>query len=149
VPAQSCNRIALLLVATLHLAACSQDSDEERVRGVIEAAEKAVEARDSSDVMKLISDHYRDSQGNDKASLQQFLHGYFLTHPKIEALVRISDIEIVTPTRAQVRVEFALIGTQLRGSSGTALSGESEALRVELRLVDSSWLIARIDRERP
>ena len=142
-------RFACLLAVSLQLTACSRGSDEEQIRGVIDAAEAAAEARDTSDFLKLIADHYRDSEGNDKARLQQFLRGYFITHPKIELLVRIQEIRIETAENARVRIEFALVGTRVEGDASNALTGETESLLIDLKRIDSDWRVVRVARDRP
>jgi hypothetical protein len=134
----------LLLVG---LAACSRTSDEDQVRAVIVAAEQAAEARDTSDLVRLVADDYRDDRGNDKQELTQFLRGYLLMHPKVELLVNIGPVVFDTATRATVLVEVAMVGTQSSGGQNTSLTGDLEAFQVQLRKDDSQWFIVRADRE--
>jgi hypothetical protein len=135
-------------VSLIAVGACSRSSDEEQIRELIATAEQAAEARDASDVMSLIAPEYRDSQGFDRAQLQSFLRGYFLTHPRIELLLRIAEIKIETPTRARARLELTVVGTQIGGENGTSLSGDSESLQVDFMRIDGEWRIARADRVR-
>jgi len=136
------------LLVVLLATACSSSSDEEQVRAVIEAAEVAAESRDTSDVMDLVADDYRDARGFDKAQLTQYLRGYFLVHPKIEIVTRIDKIEFETSNRARVQVDVAMGGTQLGVGESTSLAGELEALNVELQRRDSKWVVTRVDRVR-
>jgi len=142
-------RIAIAsLWIVLLVAACSSSSDEEQVRAVIDAAEVAAESRDTSEVMDLVADDYRDAQGLDKSQLTQYLRGYFLVRPKIEIVTRIGAIEFETANRAKVQVDIAMGGTQLRVGESSSLTGELEALNVELQRRDSKWVVTRVDRVR-
>ncbi len=134
------------LVAALLIAACSASSDEQQVRAVIDAAETAAEARDTSDVLDLVAPDYADGQGFDKAQLQNFLRAYFLMHPKIELVVRIGKVDFATPNRARVTVEIVMLGTQVESNSKTALAGDAEKLQVELKRQQAEWRVTRVDR---
>jgi len=136
-------------LATLLASSCSRGTDEEQIRKLIDTAETAAEARDVSDLMALVADDYADSRGSDKEELQKFLRAYFVMHPKIELLVNVGEIELETANRARVRVEVAMLGTRLGGGpEQTSLTGDLEALQVELRRIDSRWRVARVDRVR-
>ena len=131
----------------LLLAGCGRESDEERIRAVVRAAEQAVEERDTSDAMQLVSDDYADSQGFDKAQLQSYLRAYFLTHPKIELLVHTGDVEIETATRARARIEVAMVGARSNANGDSAsFTADMQALNVDFRLQDSQWRVTRVDR---
>jgi hypothetical protein len=136
---------ALFFVALL--TACSQGTDREQIAALIEATEQAAESRDTSEVMKVIADDYRDAQGMDKSQLQNFLRGYFLTHPKIELIVRIGDIKVETAARARAQIELVMVGTVgIPGDS--ALTGNSESLEVDFRKIDGEWRAVRMERVR-
>jgi len=152
------SRLAILTAGAIllaGLAACRHTTDEDQIGAVIAAAEVAAEARQTSDVMRWVADDYRDERGNSKQELAQFLRGYFLTHPKVELLVKIGPVVFETATRASVLVEFAIVGTQTTGQTSgqndgetqTSLTGDFEALHMQLRKDDSQWLVVRADRE--
>jgi hypothetical protein len=126
------------IVVVILLSACgSRSSDESQVRAVIDAAEAAAEDRDASDVIDLVSFDYSDSNGYDRAQLQNFLRAYFLARPKLELLVRIESLEF--PVAGLGRARIAV----------TALpSGESATLAVEFRQEKGEWRVARADRVR-
>lgn len=128
----------------LLLAGCTRSSDEQQIRALVQTAETAFEARDTSAVMALIADGYRDALGHDKQQLRNFLRGYFLAHPRIELLVRIDELTLETPNTARLLVSVTLLG--MKRSSGAGLTTDAETLRVELRRVDSEWRVSRIDR---
>jgi len=142
------SRLALLAVlATVSLVACSRSSDEEQIREVIELSEKAAEAHDTSDMLELLADDYRDNLGNDKSRLQNFLRGYFLTHPKIELLVRIKDIKIETPENARAHIDVTMVGTHASNAE-SSFTTESESLQIDFKRVDSKWRVVYVDRNR-
>lgn len=131
---------SLIFAATMLLAACgAKTSDEEQVRALIDAVETAAEARDASDVLEHVSDDYRDSNGFDKATLQNFLRGYFLAHPKLELLVTIDSLEFPVDGLAQAVVGVATVEL---GDPGM------QRLKVELRRADGQWRAVRADRLR-
>ena len=117
---------SLIFVATFLLAACgAKSSDEAQVRELVASAEAAAEARDTSDVLELVADDYNDAQGFDKPAPQDFLRGYFFTHPKIELIVSVDKLEFPVPGLAQAEISVATVG-----------SGEAnlQHLKVELRI---------------
>jgi hypothetical protein len=129
---------SLIFIATILLAACgTKSSDEQQVRELIVSAEKAAEARDTSDVLELVADDYSDAQGFDKRALQDFLRVYFLAHPKIELLVSIEKLEFPVPGLAQAQISVATVGV-----------GEAnlQRLKVELRKSGDDWHVSRADR---
>lgn len=125
-------------VAALVLSACgSRSSDEELVRALIDAVEIAAEERDASDVIEHVASDYSDSNGFDRAQLQNFLRGYFLANPKIELLVRIESLEFPVAGLGRARV-----------SVNALPSGDNATLDVEFRQQKGEWLVARADRVR-
>ena len=127
--------------------ACSRSSDEDQIRAVIDSAEQAAEARDTSDVMQWVGERYQDDLGNDRAQLRNLLRAFFLMHPKIELLVNIKDVKIETATRARVHIELSMLGTELSGDS-TSLTAKSRPLRIDFRKIDSKWQVVRVERRR-
>jgi len=129
-----------LLITTSLLAACgAKSSDEEKVRALVASVEKAAEARDTSDVLERVGPDYSDTQGFDKSQLQNFLRGYFLSHPKIELLVNIESLEFPADGLARARIGVASVALD-------QLGGDSVTLDVELRRLDGDWLVTRADR---
>lgn len=123
-------------VAVILLSACgARTSDEEQVRAVIDAAEVAAEERDASDVLEHITSDYSDSNGFDRAQLQNFLRAYFLANPKIELLVRIESLEFPVAGLGRARIGV-----------GALPSGDNATLDVEFRQEDGHWRVARADR---
>ncbi len=127
-----------LCVAVIFLAACgSRSSDEEQVRALLDAAEAAAEARDTSDVLEVIASDYSDSQGFDRAQLQGFLRAYFLANPRVEILLTVQDLEFPVEGLGRARVGITSLP-----------AGDRATLQVEFRKEGARWLVSRADRVR-
>jgi len=126
------------LVAVASLSACgSRSSDEQQVRDLIITAENAAESRDASDVLDVVATSYRDSQGFDRAQLQNFLRGYFLAHPKIELLVNVQDLHFPVEGLGRATVDVTSLP-----------AGDRATLELELRQETGAWRVVRADRAR-
>jgi hypothetical protein len=126
------------IVVVILVSACgSRTSDENQVRAVIDAAETAAEDRDASDVIDHVTSDYSDSNGYDRAQLQNFLRAYFLARPKLELLVRIESLEFPVAGLGRARIAVNALP-----------SGESATLDVEFRQEKGEWRVARADRVR-
>ena len=125
-------------VAAIFLVACgTRSSDEEQVRELIISVENAAEARDASDVLEFVAADYDDSQGLDRAELQNFLRGYFLAHPKIELLVSVEDLQFPVEGLGRARLGITSLP-----------AGDRATLQVEFRKENGNWRVARADRLR-
>jgi len=130
--------IAAILLTTMLLAACgTQSSDEEQVRALVDAVETAAEARDTSDVLEHVADNYADSNGFDRAQLQNFLLGYFLAHPRVELLVNIESLEFPVDGLAQAVISVATV---------ELTDPDIRRLKVEFRRSGSAWQVVRAER---
>ena len=124
----------------LSLAACgARSSDEEQVRALFDAAEQAAEARDTLDVLALVAEEYRDAQGLDRDQLRNFLRAYFLSHPRLELVVRVESLEFPVDGLAHAVVTVATVEL-----GDPAL----ERLKLELRRGNGGWQVTRADRVR-
>ena len=127
-----------ILLATILLAACgAKTSDEQQVRALIDEVETAAEARDTSDVLEHVSETYADSGGLDKTQLQDFLRGYFLTHPKLELVVNIESLEFPVDGLAQAVISVTTV---------ELTDPNRQQLKVEFRRSEGAWQVARADR---
>jgi len=134
-------RTSLVFVAATFLAACAaKTSDEQQIRAVLASVERAAEARDTGDVLEFVADNYSDNQGLDKSQLQNFLRGYFLSHPKIELLVNLQTLEFPAAGLARARIGVASLPLDSPGP------GDSVTLEVEFRKPEGSWRVVRADR---
>jgi hypothetical protein len=129
--------IAVLILSATLLACGARSSNESQVRALIDAVEAAAEARDSSDVLEHVASDYSDAQAFDKNQLQNLLRGYFLSHPRIELLVTIDDLEFPVEGLGRARVGITSLP-----------AGDRVALQLEFRQQDGEWRVARADRIR-
>ena len=127
-----------IFITAMLLASCgAKSSDESQVRALIGQVEAAAEARDASDVLEHVADDYSDSSGLDKRELQNFLRGYFLSHPRLELLVNIESLEFPVDGLAQAVVSIATVELADPGM---------QRLKVEFRRVGGQWRVVRADR---
>lgn len=131
-------KLLTLGLVVIFLAACgTRTSDEEKVRELIIAAENAAEERDTSDVLANVASDYSDSQGFDRAQLQNFLRGYFLAHPRVELRVNVQDLQFPVEGLGRATIDVTSLP-----------AGEHATLSVEFRKESGAWRIARADRLR-
>jgi hypothetical protein len=129
--------VSLCVALTLLVACTSRSSDEEQVRALLDTAEAAAEARDASDLLEVIAADYSDSQGFDRAQLQNFVRGYFLANPRVEILLTVQDLEFPVEGLARARVGLTSLP-----------AGDRATLQVEFRKEGGGWLVSRADRVR-
>jgi hypothetical protein len=132
----------LLCCALVALCACSRSptSDEDRVRGLLASAEQAAEERDVGEVLEFVDAQYADRQGNTRDSLALFLRAYFATHPRLEIVTSVDDLQF--PVDGLARVRMKVRGLELDRFN----VGDAVTLDVELRRVDEQWRVVRADR---
>lgn len=136
----------LLAGACLWLAACgSADPPEVQVRAVIDAAEKAVEARDVSGLMDLVSPDYKDEDGRQPDELSRYLRGYFLANQSIHLLTRIETLEFPATGVAEVALLVGMVGREAEAESAWNLA--ADVYRIELTLMQdgNDWLVTHAD----
>lgn len=132
--------LALFLAAALLTACVPHSSDEDQLRRLIDSAEKAAEARDTGALLALVAADYQDSNGFDKARLQNFLRAYFLMRPKVELLVTLGEFDF--PSDGAARVDVTVVRVALRDP-------ERVRLNVEFRREGGKWLVSRAERLAP
>ena len=136
-------RLLLAALAALALFACSDPgTPEEQVRALIDAGEEAVESRDVSAVLDLVSPDFRDARERDRDALRRLLAGQFLTHPSIHLLVQTDEIRFPAPDRAEVLLYVAMTGTRVDSAAALAgLSADLYRVDLELALFDDAWRV--------
>lgn len=134
-----------ICITTAFLWSCGEaDSPEAQVRATVDRAEEAIEARDTSDVMDLMSPDIRDHHGRTREDLANWLRGYFLTHPTLHVLTRIERIEFPAPDLARVELTAGVFGPNPGAS--VDLAPEVYRLRVELQHLDGEWRFSYAER---
>lgn len=132
-------------VALALLAGCSDDgSPEQQVRAVIESMELAAEARDVGDLMKHVSDTFRDAQGQDRSEAARYVRGYFIANQSVHLLTRIESLEFPAPDEARVKLQVGMAGRE--GAAGaTSLTADVQNFDVALVREDGEWKVSYAD----
>jgi hypothetical protein len=104
----------------------ARETPEMQVRALLKQAEVAAEARNLSVLRQLVSDHYTDSQGQDKRTIEATLRYYFLRNESIHLLTRVQAITFPEPSHARAVVLVAMAGEPIPGVQ------EIERLRADL-----------------
>jgi len=129
----------VLLAVAMGAATCNSEPDtpEARLRGALQRAEAAAEARDLAPLRELIAEDYQDALGHEKRDLVRFLAGLFLRHQHIHLLTRTSALE-VTGERARATVMAAMAA-----NAADLDSLRADLYRFDLRFaeVDGDWLL--------
>ena len=127
-------------LALLSVTACTKRTEEDKVRGVIEAVQQATEDRDAKGVLAHLDRSYRDAEGNDIQALKGMLFYSFLRHQKITVIV--SNLNVaVEGTSASARFQAILSGRT--GASGDILPEAAGVYQFEVSLQKNQhdWLI--------
>jgi hypothetical protein len=90
-----------LLTMALFAGACSKsETPEAQLRALVAAAEVAAEKKEIGVLRGMVSDHYADSQGQDKRAVEGVLRFYFLRNQSIHLLTRTSSVTFPEKDRA-------------------------------------------------
>ncbi len=126
----------------LALAACGGASDpEQELRALIEAAADAAEARDTGFFRGLIAESYRDSRGNDREQLINYIRGYFLLHQQIEVVTRVTEVTLEGADAARVVVQAGMAGRRAGQSVLGGLDGDLYRIELELAGGSGEWQV--------
>lgn len=124
------------VLAALLVACAAPEPPEQAVRAWLERAEAAAEARDRDALLELVSERYRDAEGNDRAAIDRRLRLYFLRHRHIAILSTIEELAIAGGSAARVVLTATLAGT---GQSVLEVGTEALRFELELELEDGDW----------
>lgn len=124
------------VLAALLVACAAPEPPEQAVRAWLERAEAAAEARDRDALLELVSERYRDAEGNDRAAIDSRLRLYFLRHRHIAILSTIEEVAIAGGSAARVVLTATLAGT---GQSVLEVGAEALRFELELELEDGDW----------
>lgn len=140
---------ALLAVVTIWITACgTAELPEQQVRAALEAAETAVEARDVSAVLDLVSPDYTDSDGRKRDELGRFLRGYFIANQSIRLLTRIESLEFPAADVAEVAMQVGMVGREAEADSAWNLAADLYRIDLTLMRDGGDWLITHARGER-
>jgi ketosteroid isomerase-like protein len=130
------------LVVALLVAGCGQPASdpEARIRETLAAAEVAAEAGDFSALADRVAGDYADREGRDRRTLLLTLRGLLLRYPRLELIVTVREIEVLSPQVARVRLEVLAAGA---GSAG--LSADAFPMVLSLRDEGDDWQVTRVE----
>jgi hypothetical protein len=135
---------AALVVLSVVTAGCGPaETPEARVRAVIDAGEKAAEARDLSALMDLVSPAYRDEHGGGPDELKQYLRGYLVANQSVHLLTRVESIEFPYSDFARVRLTVGTLGRETAAATAFDVSADVNDVVLELALEDDEWKVVR------
>jgi hypothetical protein len=138
----------LCVVMTLIVCvACGKTlTPEAQLRAAIVQAQQAAEKKEISVLRGLVSEQYRDEQGQDKRAVEGLLRVYFLRNESIHVFTRIRAVTLATQDQARVEVFVALAGQPVKDAQ------ELGALRANLYRFDFNfakegehWRVRRAD----
>lgn len=138
---------------TLSLLGCSEPrSPEQRVRALIENAERAAEQKQVRTLRGYVSERYRDEAGRDRGAIEAVLRLYLLRHEKIHLWTRIASVRLAPPRRADAVVYVAMAARPISAAEELAtLRANFYRFEVGLveedrqwRVVDAAWRTAEL-----
>ena len=123
---------------------CAPRDPDGELRAVIEAAESAAEARDTSFFRESLSTSYVDAHGRRRDDVVNLLRGFFLVNSTVEIVNRIDEIVLVGDDAATVVLQTAVVG---RAPGRSVLGIDADIYRIELELVreDDAWRVIAAD----
>jgi hypothetical protein len=132
-------------VLALACAACGPSgTPEDEIRALVDAGERAAEARDASELKALVADDYDDPQGRDADDLRTLLHGYLIAHPSLRLITKIDSIELDGTELARLRVTVGVLSRGAASESDWDLAADVHRLDVRLaRGDDGEWRAIR------
>lgn len=132
--------VMALLVAALALAACGGPAPdpEGRLRAAIAAAEEAAEAGEHAVFADLVARDYADASGRDRTRMLLTIRGLLMRYPRLELIVTVREIELLSPQLARVRLDILTAGL---GPAG--LSADAFPLELSLRDDGGGWQVTR------
>jgi len=116
----------IICLVVLALAGCQKESEQDKIRKLIATVQKAAEEKDIKKIRSIISENYKDPQGNNYGSVNNLLLAYFFRHQKISIYMTSLNISVKGES---ARAGFQAVLTA-QSSSGSAPSVLPESLGV-------------------
>ncbi|MDH3991165.1 MAG: hypothetical protein OEV34_18670 [Gammaproteobacteria bacterium] len=136
---------ALVVALGVLLCACSSPSTgpEGEIQGWLDRGVAAVEAKERSTLLDMISPAYADARGYNRSRVGDVLRAYFLRMNSIELLTTVNEITVMGDSAAQVLLTVGMAGTKdsLLGFSADAyqFSLELEKGAGDWKLISARW----------
>lgn len=142
--------LAWAVVATL-LVGCGAETEspQAKIRSVLAAIEDGAEVGDVSAIAEHVSQHYADSQGNDRRALVRYIQFHVLRNRRRHLLTREASLELTEPGRARAVVHAGLVGSSA-SSAEELLSMRADLYTFELEFVleEGDWRVSRAEWKR-
>jgi hypothetical protein len=143
----------LLLYGGFRLIRGCGQTEEDRVRAVIDAIEEAIESKDVGGVMAYVADNYKDGEGLQKQQIRLLLMREVLQGGKDGITIQrlgTTDVTLRGPSKNRTGASASFRAIVAGGTSFGALTSDSEVLdfEVDLRKQDGDWLVESHSRRR-
>jgi hypothetical protein len=108
-------RTSAIPLAVVLALACggAEDTPEAAVRRTLAAIEAAAGAKDAGAIAEHVSADYADPQGNDRDAVRRIAAFHLLRNQSVHTLVRVREVVIDEPGRADVDALVAMAGTAI------------------------------------
>lgn len=125
------------------LAGCSEPpagDPETEIRKLVATAETAAQDGDFDALAELVASDYADRAGRNRRELLLLTRGMLMRYARLELLVRVDDVQVLSPQLASVRL--AVIAA---GASAAGLSADAFPLALSLRNEGAGWRVTRAE----
>lgn len=133
-------RAASIIALSMWLTSCGAPpaGPEQQLRQWIAVAEIAAEEKDRQALVSMISEHYGDARGNDRAAIDGMLRYIFLRQHTVAVASKIDEVRVSDGTAAQVMLTVGMTGAD---DSLLGLSADAYRFHLELELDGDDWLL--------
>ena len=128
------------------LAACQRErpAPEAQVRTLIQEAVTAAEQKRLGVLRDMISERYRDDQGQDKRAVENLLRLQFLRNESLHLFARIPSVTLAQPDLAQAIVLVAMAGVPIASAQDLAtLRADLHRFEIDFVLEKKQWRVQR------
>lgn len=128
------------------LAACQRErsAPEAQIRALIQEAVAAAEQKRLGAVRDMISDLYRDDQGQDKRAVENLLRLQFLRNESLHLFARVPSVTVTAQDRAQAIVLVAMAGVPIASVQDLAtLRADLHRFEIDFVLENKQWRVQR------
>jgi len=125
------------------LAGCGEPpagDPETEIRMLVDSAETAAQDGDFDMLAELVAKDYADRAGRDRRALLLMTRGMLLRYARLELVVRVDEVQVLSPQLARVRL--AVIAA---GASAAGLSADTFPLALSLRDEGAGWQVTRAE----
>lgn len=143
---QACRRLSYFVLAgaavLLLAVGCERPSPdpEGQIRALLAEAERAAEAGEHQRLGGWVAQDYSDREGRDRRSLLFTVRGLLLRFPRLELVVTVREIDLLSPQLARVRLDV------LAGGAGAGgLSADAFPMELSLRDEGDGWKLTRAE----